>query len=87
MAIDRKYDDAKDKNVATFILYGDGSSKLYTDSAKSVAVDHDTALDLCFKGVLVFVTDTYYPVTSFKDASGTLTVVVNQVSYTVTDSE
>ena len=83
MAIDRKYDDAKDKNVATFILYGDGSSKLYTDSAKSVEVDHDTALDLCFKGVLVFVTDTYYPVQSFKDSAGTLTVSVNDVDYSV----
>lgn len=83
MAIDRKYDDAKDKNVATFILYGDGTSTLYTDSKKTTKVDHDTALDLCFKGVVVFVTDTYYPVQSFKDSAGTLTVSVNDVDYTV----
>ena len=85
--IDRVFEDAKDQHVAAYILYGDGTSALFVDSAKTTKVDHDTALDLCFKGLFVFVTDTYYPVTSFKDASGTLTVVVNSVSYTVTDSE
>lgn len=85
--IDRVFEDAKDQHVAASILYGDGASALFVDSAKTTKVDHDTALDLCFKGLFVFVTDTYYPVTSFKDASGTLTVVVNSVSYTVTDSE
>lgn len=85
--IDRVFMDAKDQHVAANILYGDGTSALFVDSGKTTKVDHDTALDLCFKGLFVFVTDTYYPVTSFKDASGTLTVVVNQVSYTVTDSE
>lgn len=84
MKISKIFKDAKDKNVATFILYGDGSSTLYTDSAKSVKVDYETALDLCFKGVVVFVTDTYYPVTSFKDDSGTsVTIKVNDVDYTV----
>ena len=85
--INRVFEDAKDQHVAASILYGDGTSALFVDSAKTTKVDHDTALDLCFKGLFVFVTDTYYPVTSFKDASGTLTVVVNSVSYTVTDSE
>lgn len=87
MSIDRVFEDAKDQHVAANILYGDGTSALYTDSAKSQKVDHDTAFDLCFKGLFIFVTDTYYPVTSFKDASGTLTIVANEVSYTVTDSE
>ena len=85
--INRVFEDAKDQHVAANILYGDGTSALFVDSAKTTKVDHDTALDLCFKGLFVFVTDTYYPVTSFKDSSGTLTVVVNSVSYTVTDSE
>ena len=85
--IDRVFEDAKDQHVATNILYGDGTSALFVDSSKTTKVDHDTALDLCVKGLFVFVTDTYYPGTSFKDASGTLTVVVNSVSYTVTDSE
>lgn len=85
--IDRVFEDAKDQHVAANILYGDGTSALFVDSKKTTKVDHDTALDLCFKGLFVFVTDTYYPVTSFKDSSGTLTVVVNSVSYTVTDSK
>ena len=72
--IDRVFEDAKDQHVAANILYGDGTSALFVDSKKTTKVDHDTALDLCFKGLFVFV-------------SGTLTVVVNSVSYTVTDSE
>lgn len=75
MTLDRKFDDAKDQHVATTVLYGDGAT-LYVDSDKAEKVDRDTALDLCFKGVLIYdLTDaTYYAVVSFKDSSGTLTV-------------
>lgn len=84
MKIFKIFKDAKDKNVATNVLYGDGSSNLYVDSKKSTKVDYETALDLCFKGVIVFVTDTYYPVASFKDDAGTsVTITVNDVPYTV----
>lgn len=87
MALDRKFEDAKDQHVATTILYGDGTSKLYTDAAKTVEVDHDTALDLCFKGLVVFDTDTYYAVSSFSDSAGALTITTSDdTAYTVAAS-
>ena len=50
------------------------------------AVDHDLALELCEKGFArIFDTDTFYTVTSFKDASGTLTIGYNSKTVTVSD--
>lgn len=86
MAFNKKFQDAKDKYVAVTVLYGDGTT-LYADEAKAVKVSHDDALDLCFKGVVVYdLTDkTYYHVVSFKDADGTLTVTdSDDNAYTVT---
>lgn len=86
MALDRKFEDAKDQHVAVTVLYGDGTT-LYADAKKTEKVDHDTALDLCFKGVVIYdLTDTtYYAVVSFKDSSGTLTVTdSDDNAYTVT---
>lgn len=75
MKFNKKFEDAKDQHVAVTVLYGDGSA-LYADEAKTQKVTHDDALDLCFKGVVIYdLTDkTYYSVASFKDAAGTLTV-------------
>lgn len=75
MKFNKKFEDAKDQHVAVTVLYGDGSA-LYADEAKTQKVAHDDALDLCFKGVVIYdLTDqAYYSVVSFKDAAGTLTV-------------
>lgn len=81
------YADAEEKYVLGVVLYGN-TNKLYLDAEHEVEVDHDFALNACMKGIVrIFVTDTYYGVASFKDASGTLTVTDTQStagSYTVT---
>lgn len=73
------YSDANEKYVKTVVLYAK-SSKLYTDAAKTIEVTHDEAMNACLKGTLVFDTDTYYHVSSFKDASGTLTITTTASS-------
>lgn len=88
MKFNKKFEDAKDQHVAVTVLYGDGSA-LYADEAKTQKVAHDDALDLCFKGVVIYdLTDkTYYSVVSFKDADGTLTVTDSDSNaYSVTAS-
>lgn len=88
MKFNKKFEDAKDQHVAVTVLYGDGSA-LYADEAKTQKVAHDDALDLCFKGVVIYdLTDkTYYSVASFKDAAGTLTVTDSDSNaYSVTAS-
>ena len=88
MAFTKIFQDAKDKYVSTTVLNGDGTT-LYADEKNTEKVDHDTALDLCFKGVVVYdLTDkTYYSVVSFKEASGTLTVTdSDDNAYTVTST-
>ena len=68
------YHDAGEREIRAVVLYAN-TSKLYIDAEHETEVTHDEALDLCKKGFLrVFDTDTFYAVTSFKDASGTLTV-------------
>lgn len=68
------YHDAGEREIRAVVLYAN-TSKLYVDAEHTEEIDHDTAFDLCQKGFLrVFDTDTFYAVTSFKDADGTLTV-------------
>lgn len=68
------YHDAGEREIRAIVLYVN-TSKLYVDAKHTEEIEHDTALDLCQKGFLrVFDTDTFYAVTSFKDADGTLTV-------------
>lgn len=68
------YHDAGEREIRAVVLYAN-ASKLYVDAEHTEEIDHDTALDLCEKGFLrVFDTDTFYAVTSFKEATGTLTV-------------
>lgn len=68
------FNDAGEREIRAVVLYAN-TNKLYVDKEHTQEIDHDTALDLCEKGVLrVFDTDTFYAVTSFKDADGTLTV-------------
>lgn len=78
------YHDAGEREIRAVVLYAN-ASKLYVDAEHETEVTHDEALDLCKKGFLrVFDTDTFYAVTSFKDASGTLTVGYGSKTATVT---
>lgn len=68
------YHEAGEREIRAVVVYAK-TSKLYTDSTTKTEIAHDVALELCEKGFMrVFDTDTFYTVTSFKDASGTLTV-------------
>lgn len=68
------YADAEEKYVKNVVLYAN-ASKLYTDEGHAEQVAFDDALNLCLKGnLLIFDTDTYYPVAAFKDDEGSLTV-------------
>lgn len=72
--LDVVYHDAGEREIRAVNVYAN-TSKLYTDAKHTTEIGHDLALELCEKGFLrVFDTDTFYVVTSFKDASGTLTV-------------
>lgn len=72
--LDVKYHDFGEREVRAVVVYVK-TNKLYVDSTTKTEITHDVALDLCEKGFMrVFDTDTFYAVTSFKDASGTLTV-------------
>ena len=82
------YADSEEKYVLGVVLYGN-ANKLYLDAKHTTEVDHDFALNACMKGIVrIFVTDTYYGVASFKEASGTLTITDTKAttagSYTVT---
>ena len=82
------YADSEEKYVLGVVLYGN-ANKLYLDAKHKTEVDHDFALNACMKGIVrIFVTDTYYGVASFKEASGTLTITDTKAttagSYTVT---
>ena len=82
------YADSEEKYVLGVVLYGN-ASKLYLDAEHTVEADHDFVLNACMKGIVrIFVTDTYYGVASFKEASGTLTITDTKAttagSYTVT---
>lgn len=77
------YQDAKDKRVSNYVLYGN-ASKLYLEAAHTTEVSHDDALDALLHGALVVdATAGYSTVTSFKDSDGTLTVKVGTTTYTV----
>lgn len=66
--------DAGEREIRAVILYAN-TSKLYIDAEHTTEVDYADAVALCEKGFLrVFDTDTFYAPTSFKVASGTLTV-------------
>ena len=72
--LDVVFHDAGEREVRAINLFVN-ASKLYTDATHKNQVLHDVALELCEKGFArIFDTDTFYTVTSFKDASGTLTI-------------
>lgn len=68
------YHDAGEREILAVVLYAN-ASKLYVDAKHTTEVAYDLAVELCTKGFLrVFDTDTFYTVTSYKDADSTLTV-------------
>lgn len=72
--LDVVYHDAGEREIRAVNLFVN-ASKLYTDKTHKNQIGHDLALELCQKGFArIFDTDTFYNVTSFKDASGTLTI-------------
>lgn len=88
MALKKIYANAEEKFVPSVVLYGK-SNKLYTDEKTTEEIDHDEALNLCMKNLaIVFLTDTYYTVSSFADSDGTLTITTSDdTEYTVTAAE
>lgn len=71
------YGDAKDKYVSSVVLYGHSDTYLYLDEEHTNAVDHDTLLDLCMKGlVLVKYENEFYHPVSFVDNTSDVTVVI-----------
>ena len=71
----RMYFDANDKNIATFVVYGDTETdKLYTDTAKTVEATTAEVEDAFMKNLLTVVVgdDTFKPV---KYSGGVVTVV------------
>ena len=69
------YFHANDKNIATFVVYGDTTTeKLYTDAAKTVEATSAEVEDAFMKNLLTVVVgdDTFKPV---KFSGGVVTVV------------
>lgn len=63
------FNDAGEQEIRSVVLYAN-ENKLYTDDKHEVAAAKGAVLELCMKGMLlVFDTDTYYTVTSFKDGT------------------
>lgn len=59
--MDRIYNDAKDKNVATVVVYAANTgSKIYYDKDHKVEVPAADCLDLFMKGVVALKGTTYY---------------------------
>lgn len=55
------YQDAKDKNVATLVLYADAENALFEDADCEVAFDAEKkGLDAFLKGVVAFKNGVYY---------------------------
>lgn len=71
------FGDAKDKYVASVVLYGHTDTYLYEDEGHTQAVNRETLLDLCMKGlVLVAYEDSFYHPISFTDNTTDVSVVI-----------
>lgn len=58
--MDRVYQDAKDKNVATVLVYANSANKVFYDAAFKTEVPADDCLELFLKGVVALKGTTYY---------------------------
>lgn len=71
------FGDAKDKYVSNVVLYGHSDNYLYLDEGHTEAVNRETLLDLCMKGlVLVSYSGSYYAPISFTDNTTDVSVVI-----------
>lgn len=75
------FGDAKDKYVSNVVLYGHSDNYLYLDEGHTEAVNRETLLDLCMKGlVLVAYDDAFYYPISFTDNTTDVSVdIVTEV--------
>lgn len=74
---------SEEKYLKTVTLYAkdSGDTYLYTDSAKTVAINRADLLNLCMKGlVVVLYKNNYYHPVSFVDNSTDVTVTIATVS-------
>ena len=58
--MDRIFQDAVDKNVATVVIYADANKDLFYDEAGTAAVPAADCLNLFAKGVVCKYLGTYY---------------------------
>lgn len=58
--MNRIYNDAADKNVATVVIYANESKALFYDAECTVAVPATDMLNLFLKGVVAVLDGTYY---------------------------
>lgn len=67
--MDRIFQDAVDKNVATVVVYANESKALFYDSefTEAKAVPADDCLNLFFKGVVALFDGSYYTAKSCSD--------------------
>ena len=62
------FQDARDKNVATRVLYADSENNLFYDEACTQAVPIEDRFNLFVKGVVAFKDGTYYAAKSCTEA-------------------
>ena len=72
--LDAVYHQANDKYACAVKMYLNDTS-LYFDEAHTQEVPYEVALNFAEKGLIhVHDTDTFYPMTSYKDDSSTVTI-------------
>ena len=62
------FQDARDKNVATRVLYADSENNLFYDEACTQSVPIEDGFNLFVKGVVAFKDGTYYAAKSCTEA-------------------
>lgn len=69
--MEKIWNDASDKNVATVILYADkDDGNVFFDAAKKKGVSKDELANLFKKGVLVNLSNVFYMPISYKETAG-----------------
>lgn len=79
MKLNKIFQDAEEKYLASVVLYAKDSSDgfAYADAGHTTNVDRETLLNLCMKGlVLVLYKGVYHRPVYFKDSAGTVTMTI-----------
>lgn len=58
--MEKIYNDAKDKNVATYVIYANVDNEFFFDAEATSPVAAEEMLDLFVKGVVCVKDDVYY---------------------------